>query len=231
VRDLDRSIITSQAMTIALHGHYEAMETPQDDRLPGYGTDPDGNLVQFFMPTPADAMRSRFPFDRELAARFLPGRWRQLPATLPLIEAGDLVACLGVEETEQRPFRLPLSEAHLLVIGSTRSGRTKLLLTLAEQLEAQARAPVALFSPRGLPPEAHSQSIQLISADQLLELSKVSPDKRAGWLADLGVAQLKDGRTVLLADDCQAIEALETGAIINRVLGDLYKHSWSSRSR
>jgi DNA segregation ATPase FtsK/SpoIIIE, S-DNA-T family len=225
VRDLDRSIITSQAMTIALHGHYDAMSTPQDDRLPGYGTDPDGNLVQFFIPSPADGTRPRFAFDHELAERFLPDRWRQRRVSLPQIRSGDLTACLGVEEIGQGPFRLQLAESHLLVIGSTRSGRTKLLLTLAEQLEAQARAPVALFSPRGLPPEARSQSIQPITADQLFELSKIAPDKRMAWLARLGVAQLKDGRTVLLADDCQAIEALENSAIISRVLGDLYKQS------
>ncbi len=224
-RDLDRSIITSQAAIISLHGHYEEMNIPQEDRLPGYGLDPDGNLVQFFMPFQADRSRPRIAFDRELAAAFAPDRWRQAEVTPPAYQP-DRAAVFGVGEIDHQPCSVPLTDTHVLVIGTPRSGRTKLLLTLAEQLAEQSGAPVAYFSPRDLPGAAGSANIEVITAGQLMDLNKLpTHDKRAAWLAELGVTQLKDGRAVLLADDCYAIGSLENGSTLNTVLGALYTQS------
>jgi S-DNA-T family DNA segregation ATPase FtsK/SpoIIIE len=224
-RDLDRSIITSQAAIISLHGHYEEMNIPQEDRLPGYGLDPDGNLVQFFTPSEADASQPGFAFHHDLAAEFAPDRWRQADVT-PSVYQPDRTAVFGVSEIDHQPCCVPLADSHVLVVGTPRSGRTKLLLTLADQLAKQSGAPVAYFSPRDLPGAARSANIEVITAGQLLELSKLpAHDTRATWLAELGVTQLKDGRVVLLVDDGHAIGSLETGSTLNLLLGALYTQS------
>lgn len=224
-RDLDRSIITSQATIISLHGHYEEMNTAQEDRLPGYGLDPDGNLVQFFTPSETDGSRPRFAFHRELAAAFAPNRWRQPDITLSAYQP-DRTAVFGTGEIDHQPCCVPLADSHVLVIGTPRSGRTKLLLTVADQLAEQSGAPVAYFSPRDLPGSARSANIEVITAGQLMALNNLlTHDQRAAWLAELGVTQLKDGRTVLLADDCYAIGSLETGSTLSLLLGALYTQS------
>ena len=220
LRELDRSIVTSQATTIALHAHYEELRLPQDDRLPGYGLDPDGNLIQFFIPSPPGS--ERFAFDRELANRFTPDLWRQMRVGLPTFRTDNLMVCLGIEEIGYQPYLVTLAESHVLVVGPTRSGRTKLLLTIADQLAAESGAPAALFSPRNLPQSALSPAIRPVTANELLELSGMPADKRSAWLAGLGAAQLKDGRTVLLIDDFQTVDAVENSAMLKGVLGQLY---------
>lgn len=224
VRDLDRSIITSQATIISLQGHYEDAGTPQEDRRPGFGLDPDGNLVQFFVPAAANPA-SRFAFDPALAAAFAADRWRQSAVTLPPGRT-DLVVGLGIDEIDHNTICVSLIDSQVLVVGAPRSGRTKLLLTLADQLARQAGAPAAYFSPRGLPAGAWSPNIAIVTADQLLELGKISsPGQRAAWLANLGVAQLKDGRIVLLADDSHAVELMENGNTLSQLLPALYRQS------
>jgi S-DNA-T family DNA segregation ATPase FtsK/SpoIIIE len=220
LRELDRSIVTSQATTIALHAHYEELRTPQDARMPGFGLDPDGNLVQFFVPSPSGNAQS--VFDGELRNRFAPDLWRRTPVGLPPFRTDNLVACLGIEETSYRPYLVSLAESHVLVVGSTRSGRTKLLLTIASQLAAESGAPAAFFTPRGLPQAALSPAIRPVMASELLELGGIPADKRMAWLAGLGTAQLKDGRTMLLIDDYQSLDALENSASLKGVLGQLY---------
>ena len=54
LRDLDSALVTSQATIITLHSQYENLTVPQEDRLPGFGLDTDGNLVQIFAPEDAD---------------------------------------------------------------------------------------------------------------------------------------------------------------------------------
>lgn len=223
LQGLDRSIIGSQASIITLHGHYEGMAIPQDHRLPGFGLDRDGNLVQFFIPSAFPPADRRHVFDAGLATSFAPDGWRRVPMALPQIRAGDLEVGLGVDEVTHDTFLVSLADTHLLVTGTVRSGRTKLLLTLADQITAQVGAPVAFFSPRGLPREGWRESVMLVTPEQLTELSGVQPAERAGWLAQLGVAQLKDGRTVLLVDDAHAIDPLENASTIHGLLRDLFR--------
>ena len=222
LRDLDTSTLASQATTVVLHGQYEGLSTPQEERLPGFGIDSEGNLVQLFLPRDPGTDEAKPRFDEELAAFFAPEEWRRTPLARPTSD--ELSVALGTDELYHRTFTVSLSETHILIIGGPRSGRTKLLLTLANQLAEQAEAPVAYFSPRGLPGDRLPSSLAAITASELHRIYG-SPGNRASYLAGLGSARLKDGRTLLLVDDCYAIEAMENGNTINAALSSLYRES------
>jgi S-DNA-T family DNA segregation ATPase FtsK/SpoIIIE len=227
LRDLDGSAVASQATLITLHGHYENLTTPQEDRLPGFGLDNDGNLVQVFLADAADGQRPRFAFDARMAADFAPGLWRTAHVTPPhgRTQSEDLTVGLGVDELFRQTIPVRLAETHLLVIGGVRSGRTKLLLTLADQLAEQTGAPIAYFSPRGLPGGPRPANIAVITGKDLASIYTAQAAQRATRLADLGVAQLKDGRILLLADDLHAMTSMEDGSTVNNALDMFYKQS------
>ncbi|WFE59216.1 FtsK/SpoIIIE domain-containing protein [Micromonospora sp. WMMD712] len=220
-RDLDATATGALASRIALHEHYDEAGTPAEERLPGFGTNESGNLVQILHPTRDFALRPRPDLDQDLASFLRSDTWRTTAAC-----GGDPDAVvLGVDEVSRLPVTVPLAEEHLLIVGGSRSGRSTLLHGIADQIAGTTGHRVALV--RGKPVEEPPRDdIVLFGAEEVFALGRLlTAAERREFVAERGLACLPDGRLILLIDDAPLIEKLDNGSSLETALTDLQARS------
>src|SRR5205807_2458970 len=117
-----------------------------------------------------------------------------------------------------------LEDAHILIVGGPRSGRTSLLIGLARQASSQLEMPVAFYSPQAIK-AALPPYVTAIPSEVFADACGLPLADRVQVLKSLDVGHLPDGRLLLFVDDCYGLEAVPDAARVNSSLGDYYRQS------
>ncbi|WUH93315.1 FtsK/SpoIIIE domain-containing protein [Streptomyces sp. NBC_00433] len=228
VRDLDNAIATVISQQVHLQAHDEEAGTAREDRLPGFGLDGQGNLVQLYAPHwAADGVLAadtpRLPLNTAMAAFLKPDGWRHAPSTaMSATVPGGSVLSLGVDEIQREPLLVNLSESHLLVVGPSKSGRTTMLRDAVAKLHEATGRRVAVLAAQKPEQWADAAGAHLISASDFLAAPEPA---RAAYFQTLGLCETADGRLLLVIDDAFALESPPGGAELGLTLADLFRRS------
>jgi S-DNA-T family DNA segregation ATPase FtsK/SpoIIIE len=215
-RDLDNALTASQDLIVALHAQYADGSTPPEDRLPGFGHDVAGHLVQLFTPSPEPERRR---LDAHLADFLGSDGWRR---PNPLRPTAPGVVRLGRDEITRTDACVDLRQSHMLVIGGPRSGRSSLLRAVAQQLAAPAGLVVPALCPKDT---LQGDALRVLSIDEIKELARLDRAASREFFDRLRVCRLDDGRVPLVVDDAYAIAALPDGPLIDSTLRKLHAES------